>query len=631
MQTVIQLTQKISQERPELIAQYYRNTKGDLNQVSYGQFYKDFISFAIELKKLGVARESLVGLLSENCRQWAVADFAVMALGAADVPRGRDITDQEIDIIYGNTKCAVVIVERDLDLKRVLERKTNLPELKHIIVLEEEFSPAAYESESIKVHSFFDLLESGLQSYDAEKAAIEDIITQGKLEDLATIIFTSGTTGLPKGVMLTQHNYVNHAQSLPARIKVSAGEVWLTILPVWHSFERCIQYVVLCNGLSMAYSKPIGPVMLQDFKDVQPHYTTAVPRIWEAVYNSVQKKVNAAGGAKKILFNYFVAIGGAYVAMVQRVRGTIPRFKWRSRFFDALVCFIPMVLLWPGKKMGDALVFKNVKAVFGRRFKSGISGGGSLQKKIDRFFAAAGLTLLEGYGLTESGPVLSVRTEWKPEAGTVGPEFPNMDVSIRNEEGKECKPGEKGVLYAKGCQIMTGYYEDPLRTAEVLSEDGWLNTGDLAVWTHDRTFAIVGRAKDTVVLLGGENIEPVPIEKNLSSHPMIDHAVVVGQDQKYLGALLVPNFEQLEELAASEGWKYTDREDLLASHEVMEFFRSIVVEAISAKNGFKSFEQIYKFTLLKEAFQVNVELSAKQELKRHKVNEMYKKEIDSLF
>jgi len=618
-------------EKPELIAQYFRNSNKELQQVNYEELYKDVLSFSLILSEMGVKKESLVGILAENSREWAVTDLAVLALRAADVPRGRDITDKEIEIIFGSTQCEVVAVEKAVDLQRVLTQKKALPDLKHLIVMDPDYTPEKKSQGKIKIHHFSELLKEGREKLPGNEDKIEYIIDQGEKEDLATIIFTSGTTGVPKGVMLTQHNYLNHAESLVKRIRIQKGQIWLTILPVWHSFERCIQYVVYCNGLSMAYSKPIGAVLLQDFKDIGPHYTTAVPRIWESVYNSIQKKVKAAGGIKKMMFAYFTAIGSAYVLMKQMVRGTVPRFKWRSRILDFMIAIIPLILLWPGKKLGDLLVFKNIKAIFGKNFKTGISGGGSLQNKIDRFFAAADITLLEGYGLTESGPVISVRTEWKPEVGTVGCIFPNMQIRILNEQGKECKPGEKGVLYAKGCQIMKGYFKNPEKTREVLSEDGWLNTGDLAICTHDNTIAIVGREKDTIVLLGGENIEPVPIEKNLSSHPMIDNIVVVGQDQKYLGALMVPNMDALKEYADDAGLSYSDMEELIDSPEIIEYYRGIIVGTINSSNGFRSFEQIFKFKLLKKPFEVNRELSAKQELKRHKINELYAEEIASLF
>lgn len=631
MNTVIQMFRKIALEQKELTAQYYRDSRMDLQQVSYGELYKDVLAFALVLSELGVKKESLVGLLAENCREWAVTDLAILSLRAADVPRGRDITDQEIGIIFGSTKCEVIAVEKEADLQRVLTQKKALSELKHIIVLDPLFSAEKASESKVKIHHFAELLKDGRAKLAGNEDKIEYIIDQGEKEDLATIIFTSGTTGLPKGVMLTQHNYLNHAEALIKRIRIQKGQKWLTILPVWHSFERCIQYVVYCNGLAMAYSRPIGAVMLQDFKEIAPHYTTAVPRIWESVYNSIQKKVNAAGGIKKLMFRYFTGLGAVYVVLKQMVRGTIPRFRWRSRVLDFMIAIIPMLFLWPGKKLGDLLVFKKIKEIFGKNFKTGISGGGSLQNKIDRFFAAADITLLEGYGLTESGPVIAVRTEWKPEAGTVGPIFPNMQIKLLNEQGKECKPGEKGVLYTKGCQVMKGYYENLEKTAEVLSSDGWLNTGDLVIRTYDNTIAIVGREKDTIVLLGGENIEPVPIEKNLSSHPMIDQVVIVGQDQKYLGALIVPNQEGLIEYADNIGLSYSDMEELINTPEIMDYYRGIIVENVSSKTGFRSFEQIYKFKLLKDPFEVNRELSAKQELKRHKINELYAKEISGLF
>ena len=478
---------------------------------------------------------------------------------------------------------------------------------------------------------FYEVIELGKKYRAAHPGEIESLIDSGSKEDVATIIFTSGTTGKPKGVPLTQENYLLHVSGGRARMNTVPGNVWLTMLPVWHSFERIVQYIALGNGVALAYSKPIGSVMMKDFADINPHYTTAVPRIWESVYNNIQKKMESASPIKRGLFGFFVSVGGKYATLDNLYKGLTPSFRKRNRALDKIASALPRLALMPLNALGRNVILKPIRQLFGTRLKAAVSGGGSLQKKIDLFFAAAGICLMEGYGLTEAGPVVAVRNLSTLEAGTVGTAVPELEIKLVDEEGNECPPGKMGVIHARGPQIMKGYYGDPEATAKVLGADGWLNTGDLGVMTHDGALAIVGRIKDTIVLLDGENIEPVPIEKHLAYSPYIDTAVVVGQDQKHLGALIVPDFNNLKEYAAENGIVYSDTETLLSNAEVRKLYRREIDDEINRQKGFKSFEHIYDFTLLSKVFEVPRELSAKQELKRNDVNKLYEREIRGIF
>jgi long-chain acyl-CoA synthetase len=630
MNTIPQVIRGVQEKYPNLIAQYYRESKtGPFVPRSFADFYQDSLDLGAGLLSLGVARQEPVGLLSDNRREWTVADIGIQSCGAADVPRGRDITDGEIGIIYGVTKCRFIVVERDVELKRVVAQKKELPSLATIIVMEEGAAPDAQGG--IKVLAFSDVLALGKDYRASHPGAIETLIDQGEKSDIATIIFTSGTTGRPKGVPLSQENYLMHVSGGKQRMNTEPGNIWLTMLPVWHSFERIVQYIALGNGVALAYSKPVGAIMMKDFAEINPHYTTAVPRIWESVYNTIQKKMDAAGGAKKAIFSFFVAVGGAYASLDNLYKGLTPSFRKRNRALDKIASALPRLVLMPLNALGRNVILKPIRGLFGTRLKAAVSGGGSLQKKIDLFFAASGICLMEGYGLTEAGPVVAVRNLSTLEAGTVGTAFPGMEIKLVDEDGKECKPGEMGVIHCRSAQVMKGYYNDPESTAKVLSADGWLNTGDLGVMTHDRALAIVGRIKDTIVLSDGENVEPVPIEKHLAYSTYIDTAVVVGQDQKHLGALIVPAFDNLYEYAKANGIAYDGVEDLLSKPAVRELYRKEIDEAISRHKGFKAFERIYAFTLLTKVFEVPRELSAKQELKRNDVNKLYAKEIGDVF
>jgi long-chain acyl-CoA synthetase len=250
---------------------------------------------------------------------------------------------------------------------------------------------------------------------------------------------------------------------------------------------------------------------------------------------------------------------------------------------------------------------------------------------VDVFFGAAGILLLEGYGLTETSPVLAVRHQNRPVPGTVGSLLPETECRIVADDGTALPAGQMGVIYVRGPQIMKGYYKRPEATSEVLSDDGWFNTGDLGMLTHRGELKITGRAKDTIVLLGGENIEPLPIEQRITESEFVDTAVVVGQDQKYLGALIVPNREAIERYADENHVPYETYSDLIEDEAILELIDGEINSRVNAKSGFKGFERIFRFALLEKPFEVGKELSAKQEIKRHVIADMYRRRIDALF
>lgn len=630
MNTIPQVIRDVQNKHPNLNAQYYRESKtAPFVPRRFADFYQDSLDFGAGLLSLGLNNAEPVGLLSDNRREWSVADIGIQACGSADVPRGRDISDSEISIIYGVTNCRFIVAERNIEVNRLIKAKDDLEDLKTIIVMDDkDKSP---ELSDISIVSFAQVIELGKEYRTKNPTVIESMVDDGKKDDIATIIFTSGTTGRPKGVPLTQANYLSHVSGGGARMGTEPGDIWLTMLPVWHSFERIVQYIALGNGVGLAYSKPIGSIMMKDFADINPQYTTAVPRIWESVYGNIQKKMAAASPIKRALFSFFVKVGGAYATLDNLYKGLTPSFKKRNRMFDKIISALPRLILMPINALGRNVILKPIRGLFGTSLKAAVSGGGSLQKKIDLFFAAAGICLMEGYGLTEAGPVIAVRNLATLEAGTVGTPFPGMQVKLLDDDGNECAPGKMGLIYAKGVQVMKGYYKDLEATKKVLSADGWLNTGDLGVMTYDRALAIVGRIKDTIVLSDGENIEPVPIEKHLAYSPFIDTAVVVGQDQKHLGALVIPEFNKLKEFAKENEIEYETIEDLIQNPAVKSLYRKEINDAVSHHHGFKSFEHIHDFILLTKVFEVPRELSAKQELKRSVVNTLYEKEIKAIF
>lgn len=634
--TIPQLLQEIVSSHGDYPAQMSKDLEGTFHPASFRELASRVDSVAAGLADLGVSRGDHVGLVSENRQEWFIADLAVLTLGAADVPRGNDTTPDELAYILGFSGCKLAFAEDRSQALKILSVIKQLPDLERIVLLAPDQVDEALREQAGKVEviQFASVETAGMAANQKDPARIETERNKGDGDDVATLIFTSGTTGTPKGVMLSHDNFLHQVRHVPDLIHVGPGDIWLCVLPVWHSFERIMQYVALGSASCLAYSKPIGKILIEDLSKVRPTWMASVPRIWESVMASVYRNVKTQSAVKQAMFHFFVAIGSLHANLTNMLLGRLPRFDKRNRVLDAAAAVVPWILLLPVRGLGNLLVFRKLKKLLGGRFVAGISGGGALPGAVDAFFQAAGILLLEGYGLTETGPVLGVRAQDHPVPNTVGPVFPGTEIRIVDESGSPLPPGKMGTIMARGPQVMSGYYNQPELTATVLSEDGWINTGDLGMLTHDNEIRITGRAKDTIVLRGGENVEPLPIEQKLTESSMIDHAVLLGQDQKQLGVLVVPNTDSLMQFAVEKGLaKEGDTYDvsILARPEVRDLFGGIIREKVSSKTGFKEYERIGPFQLIPGPFAVGDELSQKQEVKRHVITEKYASDIDALF
>ena len=627
------IIQRNVRDYPNFVAQYSKDKDEVFQPTTYTEMYNEILCYAAGLREEGIKRGDHVGFISDNRKEWLITSFALHCLGAADVPRGCDSMAEELAYIISFADCRIAVLENETQLAKLLPLRDKMPKLSRFIIIDNDFDKSKYSSalSSTTILGYKDIMEKGKDIIAKEGVkSIEAEIDKGKGDDLATIIFTSGTTGEPKGVMLAHNSIINMAANAPRAIGNKAGDTWITVLPVWHSFERAVQYIALHPGGALAYSKPVGKIMLADFQKVRPNFMSAVPRLWEALRAGVYR--NAAASGKTGALNLFVKIAGAHEKLKNMLCGLMPQFKRRFVPLDILVSVIPFLLLSPLRGLANVLVFKKIKTMLGGKLKLGISGGAALPDAVDKFYAAAGVKLLEGYGLTETAPVLAVRYAHHNVPETIGPQFFNMEVEIRDlETGKKLKPGQKGVLFAKGIQVMQGYYKKPDETKRVIDSDGWLNTGDIGMKTFKGEIKLTGRAKDTIVLLGGENIEPVPIENKIRDSIYIDHAVVLGQDQKYLAALIVPNFENLEAYAKENSISYMDNESLVKTPEIKDLIQNEITERVNRKTGFRGFEMIFKSVSIAKTFEPGKELSGKQDLKRHTINEIYKEEIAELF
>lgn len=614
-------------DRPALMV---KNEEGEFEEISYREFYNTISSLGTGLNDLGIKRGDHVAIISDNRMEWILTDLALLGIGAIDVPRGSDSTADEIAYIISHSESSVVFAENAAQVKKILSKKKEIPGLTKIIVFGGTDTLTKKEIETYSIVSFDEVLSISEKAFEKNPDFFNKEVDQGSLEDIATIIYTSGTTGTPKGVMLHHGSFIFQLDRVYDYIDVKPEHIFLSILPVWHSFERAVEYIIFGAGASLAYSKPIGAVMIPDMAKIRPHWMASVPRIWEGVRASIFRNINKEGGAKKGLFKFFVAVGTSYSRFYNLFFGLVPNFKLRIGWLDKAVSILPLLLLTPFKLLGDALVFSKIKAKLGGRFIAGISGGGALPPYVDSFFQAAGISLLEGYGLTETGPVLAVRKQNHPVVSTVGPLFPDVEYRVIDRNGELKGPGAKGTLYIKSDQVMKGYYKQPEATEAVL-KDGWLDTGDICITTHNREVKIIGRSKETIVLMGGENIEPVPIEDRLNASDAILQSVVLGQDKKFLGALIVPDMEKVEEVAARLGISYIQPEELLSDPEIEEFIHNEIQAMVNTKTGFKPFECIFRFKILPKPLEVGKELTQTLKTKRDVVNKLYEKEIKGLF
>ncbi len=619
-----------SRTHADTAALMVKDEKGEFQSFTYRDVYKKVAALGAGFHKIGIKRGDHVAIISDNRMEWILADLALLGIGAIDVPRGSDSTDEEIAYILDHSESSFVLAENAAQVKKILSKKKDIKKLSRIIVFDGKDSLSKKEIDEYDILSFAEIVDISERELEAHPDFYEKEVDKGTLEDIATLIYTSGTTGTPKGVMLHHGSFIFQLDRVYDYVEIKEGHRFLSVLPVWHSFERAVEYIILNAGGTLAYSKPIGAIMIPDMAQVQPQWMASVPRIWEGVRASIFRNVSKEGGVKKTLFFFFTNVGIMWVILFNMFSGRMPNFKLRMRWLDITLSCIPLILLTPFKLLGDVLVFSKIKAKLGGKFIAGISGGGALPPYVDQFFQAAGILLLEGYGLTETGPVMAVRKQKHPVGSTVGPLFPDIEYRIIDRNGALKGPGEKGTLYVKSGQIMKGYYKQPDQTAEVL-QDGWLNTGDICIMTHHREVRVIGRSKETIVLMGGENIEPVPIEDRLNASEAILQNIVLGQDKKFLGALIVPNMEKIEEFAVQNGIAYIQPEELLSNPEIEEYIHNEIQAQVNSKTGFKPFECIFRFKILSKPFEVGKELTQTLKTRREVVNRMYEKEIKELF
>ncbi|MDH4199497.1 MAG: long-chain fatty acid--CoA ligase [Spirochaetia bacterium] len=589
--------------------------------VSFGDLYEQASALALGIMDLGVKAGDHVGLIADNRFEWILADMAVIMCGAADVPRGTDVTDIDIAYIVPHSGMKVLFVENLKVYEKIKKNKKRIPGLKKIILMNSTEKPPK------GVDSLYALMEKGRKLRPKNQKKLDDRIKKIKGSDLFTLIYTSGTTGRPKGVMLTHSNMISQCKNIP--IKLTDQDRMLSILPVWHIFERVFEMVAVYSGCCTYYTNLRN--LRDDMKIVKPTFMASAPRLWEKVFTGIHANIEKSSAVKKMLFHAAYFISHNFNKARRFLAGKELDTKGRNiviSFFRAIYEVIIFIVLILPEKLFDTIVLKKVRAATGGELKGSISGGGALPMHIDLFFNNIGVPVLEGYGLTETCPVLAVRTFENLVIGTIGPVYPEAEVRIMDlADGSQIYPekrGVKGELHVRGPQVMPGYYKNKDGTSQVLTKDGWFNTGDIAMMTYNNCLKLFGRTKDTIVLLSGENVEPVPIENMINQSPYIDNCMVVGQDQKNLGVLIVPNLEALEQYGKT-------MKAVCSSSEAMALIKENLKKLINVEHGFKSYERIVECALLEKPFEIGDEMTAKLSIKRYVIAEKYKKIISQMF
>ena len=634
------LLKKRAAECPSVTLQAFKNELGKFQYNDYQLVYRRVLDLASVLRGMGVGRGDLVGLMSDNRREWLLTDFALLALGAADVPRGCDSMGTEMRFILSFTNCRLCFFENERQLNKVLEKIEEVPDLKDVVLFDTpgDLTMERAAMAGLRVHKFIDLEDIAKRTTEKQRAEIEAEMEQTEGGDVATIIFTSGTTGTPKGVMLTHDNILAQCEVIKdVLVTAREGDIWLSVLPIWHVMERAYLYCIIALKSGVAYSKPAVSIMTEDIAEVNPQWIVGVPRLWDAFAQSCYRSIKKRGSFPQALFDFSMAVGLAWGWSFQRFMGLVCRYTRRARVFDHIKGFIPLLLLSTPQLICFLTCFRRFKKILGKRITGVISGGGSLPRETASFFYSIRVPLLDCYGMTETAPFLALGNPHRIKSGCIGKVFPSAQVKVVAQKdgvplsGEPLKPGKKGILFARGRQVMKGYYRRPDLTQKAIDKDGWINTGDFAILSPRNEITITGRAKDTIVLLGGENIEPQVVESAICRSKFIESAVVVGQDKKYIAALLVPYKDALLAYAAENRIYCDSYESLLNATEISNLIRSEIDGLVDDKNGFRTCERVAKFVLLPESFKIGKEINGKQIVMRHKIEKIYAREIKSLF
>jgi long-chain acyl-CoA synthetase len=560
--------------------------------ISYATLAERIKHFCLGLTELGMQKGDRVALLSENRPEWAITDLATLAGGGVTVPMFSTLTSAQVEYIVRDSGAKILCVSSERQLQKIKDWDTNVPTgLQHIVIFDE------LQDDSVRtfdqVCELGQQVENGDQAYQQASDAVEP-------DDLASIIYTSGTTGDPKGAMLTHSNFMSNVQAATGVVTITPDDIFLSFLPLSHVFERMGgHYLPLSSGATIAYAESLFTIR-QDMQDVRPTIMMSVPRLYEGMHERILRSVKEGSPTKQKIFHWSVGVGSKVSQAIQQKKKPSPILSLKA-------------------SVANKLVFEKLKAVTGGRLRFFVSGGAPLSKAIAEFFHAAGILILEGYGLTETSPVICVNRPDQWKFGTVGPMIPGIEMKI----------AEDGEILSRGPHIMQGYFNKPSDTAEAIDPDGWFHTGDIGEVDEEGFLTITDRKKNILVLSNGKNVAPQPIENQLKQSPYISEIMLLGDQRSTVSALIVPSFDELKEFAAEQQLEAEDIPALLQTQEVQRLIRS---EINQYSADFADFERVRRFTLVAEEFsEKSEEMTPTLKLKRSVVMENHKAAIDQMY
>ncbi len=569
-------------------------SNGKYNDISYSEFKTETEKFAFGLTCLDLKKGDKIAIISENRPEWVYSDMAILGLGAVDVPLYPILTAENIEFILNDSESKGIIVSNNFQLNKILKIRENCKHLKFIIVLNEIDT-----ADKKNVFTFNEVKKLG-EKCEVEHYGLLDerrgLISE---DDVCTIIYTSGTTGVPKGVVLTHKNIISNVKAANKVFNFSENDVFLSFLPLCHIFERMAGYYTALSGMcTIAYAEGIEKVAT-NLIEIRPTIMTAVPRFFERLYSKIKRNIESQPPKKQKIFNWAVKIGVEYKKLVAEQEKVPLKLKMEY-------------------KLAQKLVYSKLAEKTGGRLRFFISGGAALSRELGEFFDAIGITVLEGYGLTESSPVIACNRLNDYKFGTVGKPFPGVEVKIAKD----------GEILAAGPSIMQGYYKNKKETDAVL-KNGWLHTGDIGVFDAEGFLIITDRKKHLFKTSGGKYIAPTPIENMFLANKYIDQFVVIGDKRMFLTALIVPDFEALKEYADANRIHYDDIEDLVKLKQIDEL---IDKEFSVLQKKLANYEKIRKFTLLEKPFSIeDGELTPSLKIKRKVIEQRYGNLIDEMY
>lgn len=586
------LTETVANQTTKPLMKY--KVEGKYVPISYDEFKEQTENFAYGLASLGVKAGDRVAIISENRPEWVYSDMAILSLGAIDVPLYPSLTADSVEFIMNNSESKGIIVSNKFQLNKFLKIRDNCKTIEFIIILnEKDFDP------NVKNLFTFKQVQDLGKSYRKENPdLLKDSIERVRPEDTCTIIYTSGTTGEPKGVVLTHNNILSNVRAALQVFPIGKDDVFLSFLPLCHIFERMAgYYTAFSSGGTICYAESIETVA-QNLIEIRPTIMTTVPRLFERIHSKIIKNVEAQPEKKQKIFNWAIEVGKQYA-----------KAKKERKVSLALAA---------KHKIADKLVFKKLRERTGGRLRFFISGGAALSKDLGEFFEAVGILIIEGYGLTESSPVIAANRLDDYKFGTVGKPFPGVEVKIAPD----------GEILAKGPNIMQGYYKNPKET-EATIKDGWLYTGDIGEFDSEGFLKITDRKKHLFKTSAGKYIAPTPIENLFLASKYIDQFVLIGDRRMFLTALIVPDFEALKEYADSNNIKYNDVVDLTKDERI---YKLLETELNQMQRTLANYERVRKFALLDRPFSIETgEITPSLKVRRKFIEERYRDLIEKMY